>query len=246
MKRVPTLLLALLVLSCSRADAQHPSTVVLELFTSQGCSSCPPADKLLSTLRRESFPRGRVIPLAYHVDYWNHLGWQDPFSSRQWSTRQNEYARVRNTTQVYTPQVVIDGREQMVGSAEGAIRREIERQFDAGDRGAIVIERITKTADTWIVDVRSRIDANLHANVVAVLFENGVTTAIKAGENENVTLTNDAIVRWESRGDAARTTESKSRITIPIDKHWNATHLGVAVFLQDPRSLTIYVADSTS
>src|SRR5258708_14826602 len=96
--------------------------VVLELFTSEGCSSCPPADALISELGASS---KSVIPLAYHVDYWNHLGWADPFSSRQWSERQSEYGRAMNLDGEYTPQMVISGAWQCAGSDAGSIERAV-------------------------------------------------------------------------------------------------------------------------
>src|SRR5260370_41045509 len=96
--------------------------VVLELFTSQGCSDCPPADALLSELG--SSDRG-VIPLAYHVDYWNHLGWSDPLSSRRWTDRQSAYALALDVGGNYTPQMVIGGAAQCTGSDSGRIEREI-------------------------------------------------------------------------------------------------------------------------
>jgi hypothetical protein len=86
--------------------AAEGAPVVLELFTSEGCSSCPPADALISELGSST---KSVIPLAYHVDYWNHLGWSDPYSSRQWSERQSDYARAMNLEGEYTPQMVIGG-----------------------------------------------------------------------------------------------------------------------------------------
>ena len=92
--------------------AADGAPVVLELFTSEGCSSCPPADELISELGASS---KSVIPLAYHVDYWNHLGWADPFSSRQWSERQSDYARAMNLDGEYTPQMVISGAWQCGG-----------------------------------------------------------------------------------------------------------------------------------
>src|SRR5271170_4477662 len=93
--------------------AADGAPVVLELFTSEGCSSCPPADGLISEIGASS---KSVIPLAYHVDYWNHLGWADPFSSPQWSERQSSYARAMNLDGDYTPQMVIGGGLQCVGS----------------------------------------------------------------------------------------------------------------------------------
>src|ERR1700730_15247904 len=92
--------------------------VLLELFTTEGCSSCPPADALLSELGSST---KSVIPLAYHVDYWNHLGWADPFSSHQWSERQSEYVQALNLDGAYTPQMVIGGRWQCAGSDGGSI-----------------------------------------------------------------------------------------------------------------------------
>jgi hypothetical protein len=99
--------------------------VVVELFTSQGCSSCPPADRLLSRLQRDPQVGGVVIPLAFHVDYWNHLGWSDPFSSPLWSRRQESYAHAFRTNRIYTPQLVIGGRTQCVGSEEREVMRRI-------------------------------------------------------------------------------------------------------------------------
>jgi hypothetical protein len=224
----------LLLVSCT-GEAQtanaKPRTVVLELFTSQGCSSCPPADALLSKLQRENMKGITLIPLAYHVDYWNHLGWSDPFSSNRWSQRQNEYARVMNNDQLYTPQLVINGEEQFVGSSERPIRSAIQKQLDYDDIGNVSIERIARVGDKLQIDLRSQHAANV--NLVVTLFENGVVTAVERGENANRKLTDDAIVRWQSvvKGNA---------VTVPLDAKWNAAKLGVAAFLQDQKSLEIF------
>ena len=102
------LLLTAVFMAPLRAEdpSRPPKPVVLELFTSQGCSSCPPADELLTELGKHD----DVIALAFHVDYWNHLGWRDPFSSRSWSRRQERYAAALFRGRVYTPQIVVDGR----------------------------------------------------------------------------------------------------------------------------------------
>jgi hypothetical protein len=225
---------AAFVLSCT-SEASTPKhgsrTVVLELFTSQGCSSCPPADRLLSKLRTDDFAGRTVIPLAYHVDYWNHLGWRDPFSSAQWSNRQRAYAQAMRSSQVFTPQLVINGKESFVGSAESAIRAAIDRQLERDDQGTIAIEKVTRDGNTMRVDVRATTTAK--ANVVVVLFENGITTDVRSGENANHRLTDDAIVRWE--GNAAQ-----GPVAIPLDPAWK--QIGVAAFLQDPKSLEIYAS----
>ncbi len=230
-----------------KAAGGRSRTVVLELFTSQGCSSCPPADALLSRLRREDFGGSTVIPLAYHVDYWNHLGWSDPFSSPRWSQRQNLYARALKSSQVYTPQLIINGAVQLVGSADGAIRAEIERQLGGADRGAVFIDRVALAGNELTVDLRARLDVRTSggpANVVVVLFENGVTTAVASGENARRNLSNDAIVRWQEERLAlsANGVESKTSVTIPLSPGWRPDRLGVAAFVQDRDSLAIHAS----
>jgi len=123
--------LAMALFTADSAAAQQPTlsdqpgvhTVVVELFTSQGCSSCPPADRLLSELGAES--RDRVVPLAFHVDFWNHAGWTDPFSKREWTDRQVGYSRALGVRNVYTPQAVVDGSAELVGSDANGMRAAI-------------------------------------------------------------------------------------------------------------------------
>lgn len=226
------LLLAGPAISAQTTNAK-PRTVVLELFTSQGCSSCPPADALLSKLQRENIRGATLIPLAYHVDYWNRLGWTDPFSSKRWSQRQNDYARVMHNDQLYTPQLIINGEMQIVGNGEREVRQGIARQLTDNDRGAIAISRVARAGNKLTVDLHAQREPN--ANVVVTLIENDVTTDVAGGENKNRKLTNDAIVRWQglAKGDS---------ITIPIDPAWHVDHMDVVAFLQDPKSLEIYTS----
>ena len=108
-----------LLVMLALAFSMNADPVVLELFTSQGCSSCPSADAFLRKLAKEP----RVIRLAFHVDYWNSLGWRDPFSSREWSQRQGAYVRAMKLSSAYTPQMVVNGTRQMVGSSAFEIYR---------------------------------------------------------------------------------------------------------------------------
>lgn len=229
--------------------AMDKPVVILELFTSQGCSSCPPADTLLSRIGRERFAEGAVIPLAFHVDYWNSIGWTDPFSSRQWSERQGRYSAVRRTSQVYTPQLVLNGGAEVVGNDERAVRAEIARQLKAPRAGAVAIEKVTPDARGVSLDLSASLNSSSpvsSGDVYVVLFESGVTTAVKRGENSGRKLTNDYIVRSLTKGFSIRkgsATETHS-LTIPIDPSWQRKAIGVAAFIQDPQTLAIQGATS--
>lgn len=234
-----------------RADGRS-TAVVLELFTSQGCSSCPPADRLLTALGGERRNGAVVIPLAYHVDYWDHLGWKDPFSSASWSARQNSYAGGLGS-QVYTPQLIVNGTTQLVGNDERAVRGAIEKQLAAGNRGVVIIDRVTREGRTLRVDAHAALDrpaagvsSQAGAEVIAVLYQNGITTAVAAGENGGRKLADDYIVRWEapafSLEGGAR--EARGTVTIPVDPAWSSGDLGVVLFLQNPASREIYGAVS--
>lgn len=168
--------------------------VVVELFTSQGCSSCPSADALLRRIAADPKLRGKVIPLAYHVDYWNHLGWRDPFSSREWSQRQGDYVRAMKLASAYTPQIVVNGAREMVGSNSFQAYRAIEEESRRKNDGEVSV-RIERGQAI----VRAQV-ARPGVELVIVTFEDGAAdTKVERGENGGRTLVNDAIVRSLTR-----------------------------------------------
>lgn len=211
--------------------------VVVELFTSQGCSSCPPADRLLSDLGRRGSET--LVPLAYHVDFWNHIGWADPFSSAEWTKRQESYARRLGVDGLYTPQAVVDGSVELVGSDAAALESAIAA---ASSRPAASIAlRLEPRPSAVFVEAAVEIPRSLRDrtwDLMLAVYETGLSTAVGRGENGGRTLRNDYVVRSLRR--ASRVKDS-SRVSAELNlgRGWNPAHLGVAAFLQDPNTLEI-------
>lgn len=208
--------------------------VVVELFTSQGCSSCPPADRVFSKLQEDPDLRGRIVPLAFHVDYWNRLGWRDPFSDSRWSERQRDYARSWEAGRVYTPQLVVGGRGDVVGSKEGEVRELIGHEFETPTVPLTLEVTPGETAGQVVVRVapRGEIAGGMGALWVAVT-ESGLTTEVDAGENARRTLHHDAVVRLLEPVGAS------GEVTLTLDPAWQRDELRVAAFAQDAESREI-------
>jgi hypothetical protein len=186
--------LGMLLAASASGLAEEPasasaSPVVVELFTSQGCSSCPPADALVEELAG----RDDVLPLSEHVDYWDYIGWKDPFASPEATARQNAYARALSERFVYTPQMIIDGRESVVGSR----RHEVEAAIEAARRTAKL--RPTATADGRVRIPAGQVGEGGPAAVWMVVFEHERQTRVERGENAGKIITNVNVVREWSR-----------------------------------------------
>lgn len=164
---------------------------VLELFTSEGCSSCPPADNLLPQLAMEN---DKIIPLSFHVDYWNYLGWADPFSSSMYSERQREYVQQFRLESAYTPQLIVNGEYEFAGSnrvkAEAAISNALKKNASV----ELEISGVVKNGNTIRLTVKATGETN-NKNLEALLVQNKAETKVKAGENRGETLTHTNIVR---------------------------------------------------
>ncbi|HEY0514358.1 MAG TPA: DUF1223 domain-containing protein [Thermoanaerobaculia bacterium] len=254
--RLPLLALSLAFLA-PRGGAGEPGrspqpapadrTAVVELFTSQGCSSCPPADRLLSKLAQDARYQGKVIPLSFHVDYWNSIGWQDPFSSARWSDRQKAYAgRVFHSNRIYTPQVVVNGHAECVGNSEGEVLGRIADALAAPPAAQVTLALEPPTPDGHL---RVKVGAKLaraagagDLDLWVAVYESGLSTAVKAGENAARILRNDRVVRRLEKAftlPATAGAEKSGEIVLGIDKRWKPGALGVAAFLQDPATLAI-------
>ena len=178
-------------LAASAAPAPSGTPVLVELFTSEGCSSCPPADRLLARLAADQpVPGAFIVPLTLHVDYWNHLGWKDPFSSARFTERQTAYAaRFGNVGRVYTPQMVVNGRTEFVGSDERAARRAIEAE--AREPGAFV-RVVPNAAGAVRVSVAGSLAG---ADVFLVGVEDNLVSDVTRGENAGQRLAHTAVAR---------------------------------------------------
>ena len=194
--------------------------VVLELFTSQGCSSCPPADQLLSKLATAGSLADRAVaPLAFHVDYWNDLGWSDPYSMPAWTERQHQYARAIGDARVYTPELVVGGASGVIGSNLAAVTQAIQQAA----RPALLAATAAWSKDAVTVKATAPGDAD----VWVAVWEDGTSTKVTRGENSGETLGNDRVVRRLERVATAGQTSSAA---IKIDPRWRTT--GAVAFAQ--------------
>ena len=165
---------------------------VVELFTSEGCSSCPPADKLIARIENEDAQK-QVYILSYHVDYWNQLGWKDRFSEAAYSSRQRQYASWLHLNTVYTPQIVVNGKREFVGSNESALNAAIEEGLH--DSSQIKLNIVAKSDGGKLKVQYETDDAAKGKNLVLALIQKSAETKVKAGENDGIILTHVQIVR---------------------------------------------------
>jgi hypothetical protein len=205
-------------------------TVVVELFTSEGCSSCPPADELLTLLGQSQSSNGvAIIPLGFHVDYWNSLGWQDRFSSRNFSERQEQYARKFKIDGPYTPQMVVDGNNEFVGNSSGRAQTIIAEAATRAQKADIQIS--AGTADKLLVRV-DPVGNAAPADVMLAVTEDNLTSKIGAGENDGRVLRHSAVVRDFRRLGHFEKSSFETSVSVHLDKEWKPDNLHVVVFVQ--------------
>ena len=233
----------------AQISAAHP--VVLELFTSEGCSSCPPADALLKRLDEA----GRigdtdVIAIEEHVDYWDHQGWRDPFSSSEWTERQEQYSRALHHDGIYTPELVVNGQSDLVGNRESEVFRHISEAAKTSDVAVRIasINTSVKSAELTISLVTGSTDPR-SAELWLAVTERGLSSNVLRGENEGRNLAHAPVLRSLTRvktqhADSSAPAEYKA--TIGIDKSWKRENLRFVAFLQDKKSLHILGASASA
>lgn len=234
------------VQEASTSDGAQPVPVLVELFTSEGCSSCPPADRLLTRLAQSQPVEGaEIIALGFHVDYWNYIGWTDRFSSRKYSDRQSWYAGRFDNDSVYTPQMVVDGRAEFVGSDEAEALRTVAAAVRI-PKVRVVLEpgeTERKGADQQTVSLQIRVDdlsalpSNETAQVWFALTEDDLESRVTRGENSGRRLVHNAVVRKLERiGKLKREGSREFRVETKLGREWRRAHLGAVAFVQEERS----------
>jgi hypothetical protein len=234
------------------AKASDLQPVVLELFTSEGCSSCPPADAFLKQLDDAGHVNNaEIIAIEEHVDYWDHLGWRDPFSSHDWTARQENYARSFGHDGVYTPQLIVNGRRDVVGSSSREARQDI---VEASKIPSLTlhlskVEVSAKSAE-FSISFENTAPETRSALLLLAVTERGLASDVLRGENEGRNLSHAPVLRSLTTIQTPKTnpsavTEIKAQVT--LDPSWKRENLRFVTFLQERKTLHILgAAASTS
>ena len=225
-------------------------TVIVELFTSEGCSSCPPADAFLQKLvDAQPVSDVQVVALGEHVDYWDRLGWKDRFSSAALTERQQAYANQFKLNSIYTPQMVVDGRVEFVGTDVNAARKALEQarlaahgvvnlKADGGPGSAVV--QVTVTTDQL-----PPISSGDHADIIIAIAEDRLRSDVKRGENQGRLLLHAAVVRQLATiGEATSSGSSTATAQLSLGPDWKRENLRIVAFVQARRSRTILAAST--
>jgi hypothetical protein len=247
---------AVLFLSIFQSPAKGAGTppltpIVVELFTSEGCSDCPPADAVLTRLASQPVPGVQIIPLGEHVDYWDKQGWRDPFSSSAFSVRQIEYASALHIESPYTPQMVVNGRDEFVGSDYGAADAAVTRAARDSAKQlhvAVTLDPATGAVQPLHIKADSPAGDGLRgaADVFVAVTEDGLGSHVGAGENRGRDLHHTAVVRSLTRigGIAAKARTWSAGGEVTMERQWKAQATTIVAFAQDHSSRAILGAAS--
>jgi hypothetical protein len=243
-----TLALAVPVQAVCRAASGAGTGVLVELFTSEGCSSCPPAERWLTHLPAAEITSGRLVPIALHVAYWDYLGWKDPFAHAVSLDRQNEYKRLAASRYVYTPQVVLGGRD-FRGWTSPRFLDDMRRAASTPSRATVALVLNHRDARGIAAEVIATIPAPAdrpNAQLHVALVQNGLVSRVRAGENRGATLEHAHVARdWAAPipFDAQGRARLERVFARPVASSGaGATEFGLVAFVQDRSSGAILQA----
>lgn len=225
------------------AESGPRRVALLELYTSEGCDSCPPTDSWVSALPQRGLTREQVVTLAFHVDYWNYLGWNDPFARPEHSGRQRTAANRNRARVVYTPQLLLDGADYRPGRSRDDIADRVAA-INREKPGARIRLRLAAAGGVLAADAATNVPASREsARAYLALYEHNLATDVRAGENRGKRLRHDFVVR-KLAGPflVAPGGESAFSHRFALDKHWKTDDLHVAAFIQDEATGTVLQA----
>jgi hypothetical protein len=241
----PVRLIVLMTALAGALAAAEPTPVLLELFTSEGCSSCPPADRLLVKLHQEQPIRNvEVIVLSEHVDYWNRLGWFDRFSSPEMTKRQSWYS-MRWPTRVYTPQAIVDGEQEVVGG-DGPTIVQLIRQAARRRKGSMDISFASNEGGFGFRLDAKGLEHGGSGKVMLAVVEDNAESNVASGENAGHTLLHAGVVRALVEAGATKKGEASwsGAVTVPFGEGWNRESLRAVAFVQATDSRAVIAIGS--
>jgi hypothetical protein len=221
----------------SDAKEDEKGFAVLELFTSEGCSSCPSADNLLAKIQNE-YKDQSVYILAFHVDYWDKQGWKDVFSSRDYTDRQREYGNRFNTGSIYTPQLVVNGKSEFVGSNEFKTRDAIKRSLTTENKTKLSIQS-NREAEKLILNYQVS-EGSKNSRLLIAIVQKSAVTKVERGENKGRLLSHVQIVR--SLHSETLSEKGKGISTIKLPNGFNSQEWEVIALVQELNSKEISAA----
>ena len=214
---------------------------LVELFTSEGCNTCPPAEKLFSSMKADAKKNGRnIFFLEYHVDYWNKLGWKDPYGSFQFTNRQKNYTSVLNEESLYTPMMIVNGSKSFTGSDQQKATAAVNEVLTAAPSAGLKIRIDSTVSDTLYLHYETtKTDKNYL--IRTAITEDGLASSITAGENSGLTLNHDAVVRIFY---SSEVTKLSSQLKIPLKKIQPGKNCEIISFIQHKQTMKVLAVAS--
>lgn len=218
--------------------------IVAELYTSEGCSSCPPADRWLSSQLATPERATNILALSFHVDYWNYIGWQDPYSSKQFTARQYAHKSRGNVSQIYTPQYVFSNREVRRWGQAGLIPQQLAAMKQ--DKAPISLNMSLERKQNNQVEIRVKTewldDRYKSGKLLLALYEDKLSQQVNSGENRGELLQHDRVVRHLGQPVPVSSSDSMKVFTQSIPADWRLSNIGIGVIVENNESNTVLQA----
>lgn len=222
---------------------EHRTPIVVELFTSEGCSDCPPAEEFARKMEEQPLAGVDLIVLEEHVTYWNQYGWFDPFSSPDWTVRQMEYVGKSKSPQPYTPEMVIDGQQQFPGSNAAKAQAAVDAVLKEPQTNvAVTTESVSPKGEAEFKVAVGKLEGSTPGNQAEVwlgVTEDGLYSKVDAGENSGHTLYHAAVLRYLHKIGVAQDAGFTGEAKVKLNSKWDRKNLNIVAFVQDKKSLKI-------